>query len=90
MGADALRHLAPDGKYRVKGGKRVLEYHGQAVSPDSVQLPLCHGEQIPSLEQDLAVSHLPPLAALWFSGKDGVCRWEYADCGNRRRAVVCF
>ena len=28
--------------------------------------------------------------ALWFSGKDGVCRWEYADCGNRRRAVVCF
>ena len=22
--------------------------------------------------------------------KDGVCRWEYADCGNRRREVVCF
>src|SRR5262245_60660213 len=62
MGTDGQGDLPADRKRRIEARHRLLEDHGDAVTPDLPELVLVDLEQIPALEANRACRN-PPIGA---------------------------
>ena len=59
VGADHLHHLLADLEDRVQGRHGVLENGGNLLAAELQQLLVAHGQDVPALEEDLAVHDAP-------------------------------